>query len=197
MVKTNIEKDRNGTIYKCDNRITGLPDTPGYFLPMYVGDVGAQNEGLVTFSGRCFQNITFSYSSSGLLDNVKLVVKLENPVSLFCHDWFLFGTTEFIHVEDFFYSGTHVIEFQNLDYEAKVDVYKNGISIYMFCSGYIDTFVSAFKVLKAFLGGLTDNPHLPWIGSHIPEYMEEANLEFLEATMNYTLEKRPIQKIDD
>lgn len=82
-------------------------------------------------------------------------------------------------MEDFFYSGIHIIEFENLNEDAKVDIFKNGISIYMFCGGYIDTFISAFKVLKAFIGGLTDNPILPWIGSHVPEYMEEANIEFM------------------
>ena len=125
-----------------------------------------------------------------------MTVTLKNPVSLLCHDWFLFGNTALTHVEDFFYSGTHEILFKNLDLDAKIDVYKNGISIYMFCDGYIDTFISAFKVMKAFLGGLTDNPDLPYIGSHVPEYMELANLEFLQATMNYTLVERPVHNID-
>jgi hypothetical protein len=127
---------------------------------------------------------------------VKITVKLENPVSLLCHDWFLFGNTELIHVEDFFYSGTHEIQFKNLDEDAKIDTYKNGITIYMFCDGYIDTFISAFKVVKAFLGGLTDNPNLPYIGSHVPPYMEEANVEFLSKVMNYTLEERSVHNID-
>lgn len=72
MVKVNMDKEKNGTIYKCENRIAGKPDTPGYFSPIYVGDIGAQNVGELSFSGRCFQNITFSYSSSGYLDNVKV-----------------------------------------------------------------------------------------------------------------------------
>lgn len=127
---------------------------------------------------------------------MKLTVKLENPRSLLCHDWFLFANTELIHVEDFFFSGTHEIIFKNLDFDEKIDVYKNGISVYMFCDGFIDTFISAFKIMKAFIGGLSDNPDLPYIGSHVPEYMEKANIEFLQATMNYTLVERPVHKID-
>lgn len=100
---------RNGTIYTCTNRIGDDPEAPGYFFPVLVGDIGAENKGEITYTGRCFQNITFSYSSTGLIDDVKITVKLENPVSLLCHDWFLFGNTELIHVEDFFFSGTHEI----------------------------------------------------------------------------------------
>jgi hypothetical protein len=55
----------------------------------------------------------------------------------------------------------------------------------MFCDGYIDTFISVFRSVEAFLGGLSTNPDLPIIGSHVPEYMELANVEFLKSTMNY------------
>jgi len=50
----------------------------------------------------------------------------------------------------------------------------------MFCDGYIDTFVSVFKTLLCFAGGLTFNPDGgPIKGSHVPAYMEKANVEFL------------------
>jgi hypothetical protein len=45
----------------------------------------------------------------------------------------------------------------------------------MFCDGYIDTFI----------GGLGTNPDIPFFGSHVPEYMENANLHFLNETMGY------------
>jgi hypothetical protein len=61
----------------------------------------------------------------------------------------------------------------------------------MFCDGYIDTFVSVFKTLLCFAGGLTFNPEGgPVKGSHIPAYMEKANVEFLANTMNWQLEER-------
>jgi hypothetical protein len=47
----------------------------------------------------------------------------------------------------------------------------------MFCDGYIDTFISVFRSVEAFLGGLSTNPDLP--------IMELANVEFLKSTMNY------------
>lgn len=55
--------------------------------------------------------------------------------------------------------------------------------MYMFCAGYVDTFVSALNTVLAFAGGLGTDPDVPIFGSHVPEYMEKANLEFLKGLM--------------
>lgn len=62
----------------------------------------------------------------------------------------------------------------------------------MFCEGYIDTFISVFNTALAFIGGLGTNPYLPIIGSHVPEYMVQANLKFLKNTMGYEMQPREI-----
>ena len=62
----------------------------------------------------------------------------------------------------------------------------------MFCGGYVDTFMSVFNTILMFLGGLTPDPNVPIFGSHVPEYMQEANLRFLNHTMNLQLEERTI-----
>ena len=49
----------------------------------------------------------------------------------------------------------------------------------MFCDGYVDSFISVFKTILAFVGGLSPDPNLPIIGSHVPEYMELENVAFL------------------
>jgi hypothetical protein len=66
----------------------------------------------------------------------------------------------------------------------------------MFCDGYVDTFVSVWNTLLAFVGGVGTNPYLPIIGSHVPDYMVNANLKFLNDTMGYQMEKRTIETID-
>jgi hypothetical protein len=38
--------------------------------------------------------------------------------------------------------------------DEKVDMNFEGLHIYMFCDGYVDTFISAFKTLLCFVGGL-------------------------------------------
>lgn len=39
-IKRNQEKIDNGSIYTCENRIHGDPESTGYFIPIYVGEVG-------------------------------------------------------------------------------------------------------------------------------------------------------------
>lgn len=45
------------------------------------------------------------------------------------------------------------------------------------------------------MGGLGTNPYLPIIGSHVPEYMEKANVEFLRESIGWDLEVRPVQEV--
>ena len=66
----------------------------------------------------------------------------------------------------------------------------------MFCDGYVQTFISAFETILAFLGGIGTNPYLPYIGSHVPEYMEKINVEFLNDTMGWQLEKREVTEYE-
>lgn len=108
-----------------------------------------------------------------------LEIEAKNSQSLFCKDWFFFATTEFYHVETIFFSGKHQIHFKELTADAKENIKRNGIKVYMFCEGYIDTFISALNTVLAFVGGLGTNPYLPIIGSHVPEYMEVRNVQFL------------------
>lgn len=70
------------------------------------------------------------------------------------------------------------------------------MQIYMFCDGYVDTFISIFKTMLAFVGGLTTDPNLPIIGSHVPEYMENENVIFLKESMNYDLVKRDVIEVE-
>jgi hypothetical protein len=55
---------------------------------------------------------------------------------------------------------------------------------------------SIWTSLQAFVGGLTTNPDLPIIGSHVPPYMERANVDFLSEAMGYKLEERTTKKVE-
>jgi len=73
--------------------------------------------------------------------------------------------------------------------EAKADVKFGGINAFGFC-GNIDEIESLLNFSKFFLGGLSYHPSWPIIGSHVPEYMEIANVAFLKESMGIELEKR-------
>jgi len=122
---------------------------------------------------------------------VTVNIDARRPKSLFCKDWFFIANTELMQVETITETGLHQITFTNLDKFAWEDLQYGGLKVFMFCDGYIDTFISAFKMLLCFLGGMGTDPNLPIMGSHVPPYMEHANVEFLKSTMNYDLVERP------
>ena len=67
----------------------------------------------------------------------------------------------------------------------------------MFCDGYVDTFISVLKTALLFLGGIGYDPSKgPIHGSHVPEYMVQANLAFIKETMDITMEEGPINYVD-
>jgi hypothetical protein len=68
--------------------------------------------------------------------------------------------------------------------------------MFYFCSGIKDEIISLFKTVESFVGGVSDHPFIPYIGSHTPPYMEKANLDFIKASMELTIEERPIYEVD-
>ena len=80
--------------------------------------------------------------------------------------------------------------------EARADVGYDGIKAFGFCDGIVGELESFWNFAKCYLGGLSDHPKWPIIGSHVPEYMVKANLEFLAETMGYELEEREVQKVE-
>jgi hypothetical protein len=66
----------------------------------------------------------------------------------------------------------------------------------MFCDGYVDTFISAYNFFLSFLGGFGTDPNTPIWGSHVPEYMVQSNLAFLNHSMEMILPERTIQEYE-
>ena len=181
----------NGNMYTCANRFDPEvdPTSAGYFFPIFVADLITDGQTDTFTDGLCFQSYTFTYEQdyddAGNFVGVTLTINARKPKSLMCRDWFFIGNTEIFHVETITKAGTHTISFTNLDENAQIDLSFGGLKIYMFCDGYIDTFISVLKTLMCFIGGLGLDPDLPVMGSHVPEYMEKANVEFLNNTMGY------------
>jgi hypothetical protein len=126
-----------------------------------------------------------------------VTIDASKPQSILCKDWFLIANNDLQQVETITAKGVYTITFTNLNDDEKIDVNFEGLRIYMFCDGYIDTFISAFKTVLMFLGGLTFNPDGgPVKGSHVPAYMEKANVQFFSEAMNWDLEERTVYDVD-
>ena len=118
------------------------------------------------------------------------------PKSHLCSDTVLFANTEIQHFEVFHFAAKHKLSFQMTTPEAQADIGFGGIYAFGFCEGIVGVMESLFNFAKCFVGGLSDHPRLPIIGSHVPPYMEHANVEFLKQAMGYELEERPTQKVE-
>ena len=98
-------------VYKCDDRFPGSdPKDAAVFFPVAVGALNMANPVLKYTNGRCFQDITFTYSQSGSdsdIGDVTVTIDVEKSRSMFCKDWFFFATASFYHVESFFFNGKH------------------------------------------------------------------------------------------
>jgi len=68
----------------------------------------------------------------------------------------------------------------------------NGLRINLFCSGYFSTTASIFNMVKMFLGGLSTYTWLPIFGTHVPQYMADANVKFLKNNMDWALQEREV-----
>ena len=80
--------------------------------------------------------------------------------------------------------------------DEQADFAFGGIKVYNFCDNIVDELKSVFTTLEIFVGGLSDHPKWPIIGSHVPEYMAKANLEFIDEAMGLAIESRPTYKVD-
>lgn len=113
-----------------------------------------------------------------------------------CKEAFIFANTEIFHIEVFAFKGDHTLTFKTTTPEAQTDMDFGGLKIYESCDGVVEIIKSAFKTAKCFLGGLSHKPNVPIVGSHVPPYMEKANIEFLHESMQYDMEKRTTFKVD-
>jgi hypothetical protein len=195
--KIHQTKMLDGSIYKCEDSTHEATDF-WQFLPVYVGELHAQNTEL-KYSGQCFTDATislaFSQSAENGKTNLKVKIDVHSKKSLFCQENLFLTTGDVHHIENLFLPRLHTIEFLNLRQDELDDIRVNGFLVYMFCHGVSDSFVSLFNTIKLFLGGLGSDPRWPIIGSHVPAYMEKANLKFLEHAMNWKMEPRKTQKV--
>ena len=122
-----------------------------------------------------------------------ITINASKPSSLLCKDWFFIATQELRHVETIKSKGTHTVTFTNIGADAAADIRQNGVRVYMFCAGYIDTFLSVLHTAEAFIGGLGTDPNAKIINSHVPDYMVNANIEFLGDTTGMQFVERDIK----
>ena len=152
----------------------------------------------LTYSGQCFEKIDIRMEYLPNTENptsVKVHIDTSGKKSLFCKEHLFVSTMMVHHLEDLFLPRKHELTFLNLHKDDFNDIKTDGFVVYMFCHGVADTFISFFNTMKLFVGGLSTDPRWPIIGSHVPAYMEKANVKFLKNYLGWDMKERKTQKV--
>lgn len=63
-------------------------------------------------------------------DSIRLHVSASGKTSMFCKDYFFFGTSNLYHLDWVFLERNHVIEFTNLTEDDKIELKKEGLKLF-------------------------------------------------------------------
>ena len=88
------------------------------------------------------------------------------------------------------------MHFEMPNQESQDDMAFNGLNAFVFCESAVDMIESLWNTLKMFLGGLGLDPDKKIMGSHVPKYMEQANVKFLADVMGVNLVERETKVVD-
>jgi len=191
-----MKDDGHQPIYTCSNREpNGNKDSAGAFIPVYVTDLTTKTPTATFTDSSCFEQIDFNFEQ---VDDKtwNVHIKTGKKKSTTCRESFVFANTEIFHIEIFAFKGDHTLTFTTATPEAQADMAFGGLKVYQSCDGIVDILKSAFNMVKCFVGGISSHSKLPYIGSHVPPYMEKANVEFLHEAMGYDLEPRTTKKVE-
>ena len=163
---------------------------PWYWAPVFRAKLKTVGE-KYSFSSRCFEKNTVAFKE---MSRDKIVLSLENSgkTDTWCSELFIFHTSNHNYLQFIAFEGFHEIVIKRITQDDKDEIKVNGVKLYGFCAGLVNTVKSFFLTLKAFYGGLGIDPHAknPKFRPSIPKDMEKANLRILELFNHYTPERR-------
>ena len=163
---------------------------PWYFTPMFRAKLKEVGE-KYSFPSRCFKkNIVYFKEMSK--DKITLTLENFNKTDTWCSELFIFHSSNHNYFQFIAFQGTHDIVLKRITQDDKDEIKVNGVKLYGFCSGFVNTIKSFFNTLKAFYGGLGVDPNAknPKFRPNIPRDMERANLRIMELFNHYTPERR-------
>ena len=187
------------TDYKCDIRPNVESSNFYYFAPALRGILHNEVQNF-TFEGSCFKKIEISFSYKNNSTEIDIKIVSSEKKRFLCKESVFLGTSRLQNIKVLYMSGTFTLKLKNVNQDDRDEIRINGIRFFSFCQGFWASFKSFVKTLSMYLGGLSTNPKLPIIGSHVPKYMENANIEFLNNFLNFTQIERKakgtIMKLD-
>ena len=165
-------------------------DEPYYFIPALRAKLKEVGE-IFSFPSRCFKKNVVSFKEISK-DKITLNLQNFNKTETFCSELFIFHTSDHNFLQFIAFQGEHDIVLKRITKDDKDEIEVNGIKLYSFCAGFVNTIKSLLKTVKTFYGGLGIDPKAknPKFRPTIPKDMEKANLRVLELFNHYTPERR-------
>ena len=163
---------------------------PYYFIPILRAKLKEVGE-KYSFPSRCFKKNIVSFKEISK-DKITLTLENFNKTDTFCSELFIFHTSDHNFLQFVAFQGEHEIVLKRITQDDKDEIKVNGIKLYSFCSGFINTIKSLVKTIKTYYGGLgyDQNAKNPKFRPKIAKDMEKANLRVLELFNHYTPERR-------
>ena len=163
---------------------------PWYWGPMLRAKMKTVGE-KYSFPSRCFAKNVVAFKEMGE-DKIALTLDNYDKIETWCSELFIFHTSDHDFLQFVAFEGHHEVVIKRITQDDKDEIKVNGIKLYGFCAGLVNTVKSFFMTVKAFYGGLGSDPHAknPKFRPNIPKDMERANLRILELYNHYTPERR-------
>ena len=163
---------------------------PWYFTPMFRAKLKTVGE-RYSFPSRCFKKNIVSFKEISK-DKITLTLENFNKTDTWCSELFIFHTSNHNFFQFIAFQGTHDIVLKRITQDDKDEIKLNGVKVYGFCLGFINTIKSLLTTFKAFYGGLGNDPKAknPKFRPNVPKEMERANLRIMELFNHYTPERR-------
>ena len=163
---------------------------PFYFFPVIrakLKDFGEK----YAFPSRCFKRNVVAYKEINK-DKISLTLQNFNKTETFCSELFIFHTSNHNFFQFVAFQGEHVIVLKRINQDDKDEIKVNGIKLYSFCNGFVNTIKSLLKTVISFYGGIDIDPKAknPKFRPSISKDQEKANLRILELYNHYTPERR-------
>lgn len=165
------------------------------FLPTFKAALKKENDSVV-FSNTCFEYVRISMVQYRMW-SLRLEIEVYNPHSVLCSDSYLIAIMSHFEIVYTFFSGVHTVEFEDLKPNDIADIDMNGVRIFSFKDSAEELVINLVNTAKLFLGGFIDHLEIPLLGNKVPEYLQQANIEFLEDFMQLQLYKRNSSDIQD
>lgn len=180
------------TLKTCDS------EGPGYFKFLSKTIDRLTVGGEVNFLGRCFHSVTVSASPEQNSVVLKAIAaKRKADCEKDCTEFILVSTGKTTRA--FFFkreeeSRAH-IDLANMSQFERRFLAQQGLHVLRSCDSFHNFFKNLGMTAKLLIGGWGRSKFLPVIGTHIPQFQVNANIEFISQQTNHVWKMRKYNKI--